>query len=108
MCGLKNRAANQIKDFSGVYAIEFSRAAEAAADYAEKSGFMRRGSKMWQEQRENSLPSRFRIRSRQVFSCSVIPVSVNALLPLSRTIPYLLRIIRVKWRCAGRKTAWPI
>ncbi len=44
---------NQIKDFSGVYAIEFT-SAEAAADYAE-SPVHETWSKMWQEQRENSL-----------------------------------------------------
>src|ERR1700694_425665 len=46
-------ARNQIKDFSGVYAIEFT-SAEAAADYAE-SPVHEAWSKMWQEQRENSL-----------------------------------------------------
>lgn len=44
---------NQIKDFSGVYAIEFT-SAEAAADYAE-SPIHDAWSKTWQEQRENSL-----------------------------------------------------
>jgi hypothetical protein len=44
---------NQIKDFSGVYAIEFMNA-EAAADYSE-SPVHEAWSKMWQEQRENSL-----------------------------------------------------
>src|SRR6266702_1129472 len=44
---------NQIKDFSGVYAIEFT-SAEAAADYAE-SPVHEAWSKTWQEQRENSL-----------------------------------------------------
>src|SRR6202171_5559816 len=55
--GIKNvwlkTARNQIKDFSGVYAIEFT-SAEAAADYAE-SPVHEAWSKMWQEQRENSL-----------------------------------------------------
>jgi hypothetical protein len=46
-------ARNQIKDFSGVYAIEFT-SAEAAADYAE-SPIHEAWSKTWQEQRENSL-----------------------------------------------------
>lgn len=44
---------NQIKDFSGVYAIEFT-SAEAAADYAE-SPLHEAWSKGWQEQRENSV-----------------------------------------------------
>ena len=55
--GIKNvwvkTARNQIKDFSGVYAIEFT-SAEAAADYSE-SPVHEAWSKMWQEQRENSL-----------------------------------------------------
>jgi hypothetical protein len=55
--GIKNvwlkTQRNQIKDFSGVYAIEFT-SAEAAADYAE-SPVHEAWSKMWQEQRENSL-----------------------------------------------------
>lgn len=55
--GIKNvwlkTARNQIKDFSGVYAIEFA-SAEAAADYAE-SPVHEAWSKTWQEQRENSL-----------------------------------------------------
>ena len=55
--GIKNvwlkTARNQIKDFSGVYAIEFT-SAEAAADYAE-SPVHEAWSKLWQEQRENSL-----------------------------------------------------
>ena len=55
--GIKNvwlkTSRNQIKDFSGVYAIEF-RSAEAAADYAE-SPIHEAWSKTWQEQRENSL-----------------------------------------------------
>ena len=55
--GIKNvwikTARNQIKDFSGVYAIEFT-SAEAAADYAE-SPVHEAWSKTWQEQRENSL-----------------------------------------------------
>src|SRR3989442_906672 len=61
MAGKKNRhkkklvkkERNQIRDFSGVYAIEFT-SAEAAADYAE-SPVHEAWSKMWQEQRENSL-----------------------------------------------------
>jgi len=44
---------NQIKDFSGVYAIEFT-SAEAAADYSE-SPVHEAWSKKWQELRENSL-----------------------------------------------------
>jgi antibiotic biosynthesis monooxygenase (ABM) superfamily enzyme len=44
---------NQIKDFSGVYAIEFT-SAEAAADYAESPAH-EAWSKKWQELRENSL-----------------------------------------------------
>jgi cell division protein FtsX len=44
---------NQIKDFSGVYAIEFT-SAEAAADYSE-SPIHEAWSKKWQELRENSL-----------------------------------------------------
>jgi Stress responsive A/B Barrel Domain len=55
--GIKNvwlkTGRNQIKDFSGVYAIEFTNA-EAAADYSE-SPVHEAWSKMWQEQRENSL-----------------------------------------------------
>jgi hypothetical protein len=55
--GIKNvwlkTGRNQIKDFSGVYAIEFT-SAEAAADYSE-SPVHEAWSKMWQEQRENSL-----------------------------------------------------
>jgi hypothetical protein len=55
--GIKNvwlkTQRNQIKDFSGVYAIEFT-SEEAAADYAE-SPVHETWSKMWQEQRENSL-----------------------------------------------------
>ena len=55
--GIKNvwvkTARNQIKDFSGVYAIEFA-SAEAAADYSE-SPVHEAWSKTWQEQRENSL-----------------------------------------------------
>ncbi len=55
--GVKNvwlkTSRNQIKDFSGVYAIEFT-SAEAAADYAE-SQVHEAWSKTWQEQRENSL-----------------------------------------------------
>src|SRR5437879_12152674 len=49
--GIKNvwlkTGRNQIKDFSGVYAIEFT-SAEAAADYAE-SPVHEAWSKMWQE-----------------------------------------------------------
>ena len=44
---------NQIRDFSGVYAIEFT-SAEAAADYAE-SPVHEAWAKTWQEQRDNSL-----------------------------------------------------
>ena len=44
---------NQIKDFSGVYAIEFT-SAEAAADYSE-SPVHEAWSKKWQELLENSL-----------------------------------------------------
>src|SRR5260370_13224128 len=55
--GIKNvwlkTGRNQIKDFSGVYAIEFTNA-EAAADYAE-SPVHEAWSKMWQDQREYSL-----------------------------------------------------
>jgi hypothetical protein len=55
--GIKNvwlkTSRNQIRDFSGVYAIEFTNA-EAAADYAE-SPIHEAWSKTWQEQRENSL-----------------------------------------------------
>ena len=55
--GIKNvwlkTERNQIRDFSGVYAIEFTNV-EAAADYAE-SPVHEAWSKMWQEQRENSL-----------------------------------------------------
>jgi hypothetical protein len=55
--GIKNvwlkTERNQIKDFSGVYAIEFT-SAEAAADYAE-SPLHEAWSKKWQELRENSL-----------------------------------------------------
>jgi len=55
--GIKNvwlkTARNQLKDFSGVYAIEFT-SAEAAADYAE-SPVHEAWSKTWQEQRANSL-----------------------------------------------------
>jgi hypothetical protein len=55
--GIKNvwlkTSRNQIKEFSGVYAIEFT-SAEAAADYAE-SPVHEAWSKTWQEQRENSL-----------------------------------------------------
>jgi hypothetical protein len=55
--GIKNvwlkTERNQIRDFSGVYAIEFA-SAEAAADYAE-SPVHEAWSKSWQEKRENSL-----------------------------------------------------
>jgi hypothetical protein len=55
--GIKNvwlkTERNQIRDFSGVYAIEFT-SAEAAADYAE-SPVHEAWSKSWQEKRENSL-----------------------------------------------------
>ena len=55
--GIKNvwvkTQRNQIRDFSGVYAIEFT-SAEAAADYAE-SPIHEAWSKSWQEKRENSL-----------------------------------------------------
>ena len=55
--GIKNvwlkTERNQIKDFTGVYAIEFT-SAEAAADYAE-SPVHEAWSKKWQELRENSL-----------------------------------------------------
>jgi len=55
--GIKNiwikTERNQIKDFSGVYAIEFT-SAEAAADYAE-SPVHEAWAKKWQELRENSL-----------------------------------------------------
>ncbi len=44
---------NQIRDFSGVYAIEFT-SAEAAADYAE-SPIHEAWAKKWESQRENSL-----------------------------------------------------
>jgi hypothetical protein len=55
--GIKNvwlkTERNQIRDFSGVYAIEFT-SAEAAADYAE-SPVHEAWSRTWQQQRENSL-----------------------------------------------------
>ena len=55
--GIKNvwlkTERNQIRDFTGVYAIEFT-SAEAAADYAE-SPVHEAWSKTWQQQRENSL-----------------------------------------------------
>lgn len=44
---------NQIRDFSGVYAIEFA-SAEAAADYAE-SPIHEAWAKKWEARRENSL-----------------------------------------------------
>jgi len=55
--GIKNiwlkTERNQARDFSGVYAIEFT-SVEAAADYAE-SPVHETWSKSWQEKRENSL-----------------------------------------------------
>jgi len=55
--GIKNiwlkTQRNQIRDFDGVYAIEFTNA-EAAADYAE-SKVHDAWSKQWQEYRETSL-----------------------------------------------------
>lgn len=55
--GIKNiwlkTERNQARDFSGVYAIEFS-SAEAAADYAE-SPVHEAWSKSWQQLREESL-----------------------------------------------------
>jgi hypothetical protein len=55
--GIKNiwlkTERNQIRDFDGVYAIEF-RNAEAAADYAE-SPLHETWRKKWEELRENSL-----------------------------------------------------
>lgn len=55
--GIKNiwikTERNQARDFSGVYAIEFT-SAEAAADYSE-SPVHEAWSKKWQELRENSL-----------------------------------------------------
>ncbi len=55
--GIKNiwlkTQRNQLKDFSGVYAIEFA-SPEAAADYAE-SPVHDAWSKQWQSLRENSL-----------------------------------------------------
>ena len=55
--GIKNvwlkTERNQIRDFSGVYAIEFA-SADAAADYAE-SKLHEAWAKQWQELRENSL-----------------------------------------------------
>ena len=55
--GIKNvwlkTQRNQIRDFSGVYAIEFA-SAEAAADYAE-SPVHEAWSNSWQAKRENSL-----------------------------------------------------
>jgi cell division protein FtsX len=55
--GIKNvwlkTERNQIRDFDGVYAIEFS-SAEAAADYAE-SPLHETWRKRWEELRENSL-----------------------------------------------------
>lgn len=55
--GIKNiwlkTQRNQIRDYSGVYAIEFT-SAEAAADYSE-SPIHEAWSKKWQELRENSL-----------------------------------------------------
>lgn len=55
--GIKNiwlkTERNQARDFSGVYAIEFTNA-EAAADYAE-SPVHEAWSKSWQQKRDNSL-----------------------------------------------------
>jgi Stress responsive A/B Barrel Domain len=55
--GIKNiwlkTQRNQIRDFSGVYAIEFP-SADAAADYAESKAH-EAWSKQWQELRETSL-----------------------------------------------------
>lgn len=55
--GIKNvwlkTQRNQIKDFSGVYAIEFT-SPDAAADYAESPAH-EAWSKQWQNLRENSL-----------------------------------------------------
>lgn len=55
--GIKNvwlkTQRNQMKDFSGVYAIEFA-SPDAAADYAESPAH-EAWSKKWQELRENSL-----------------------------------------------------
>src|ERR1700751_5595316 len=55
--GIKNiwlkTERNQARDFSGVYAIEFT-SPEAAADYAE-SAVHEAWSKSWQQKRENSL-----------------------------------------------------
>ena len=55
--GIKNvwlkTERNQIRDFDGVYAIEFA-SAEAAADYAE-SPLHETWRKKWEELRENSL-----------------------------------------------------
>lgn len=55
--GIKNiwlkTERNQARDFSGVYAIEFTDA-EAAADYAE-SPVHEAWSKSWQQKRDNSL-----------------------------------------------------
>src|SRR5947209_12136703 len=55
--GIKNvwlkTARNQIRDFDGVYAIEFA-SPEAAADYAE-SPLHETWRKKWEELRENSL-----------------------------------------------------
>src|SRR5258708_40102716 len=56
--GIKNvwlkTSPNQLKDFRGVYAIEFT-SAEAAADYAE-SPVHEAWSKTWQEQHQKTLP----------------------------------------------------
>jgi len=55
--GIKNvwlkTQRNQIRDFSGVYAIEFT-SPETAADYAE-SAVHEAWAKKWEQQRENSL-----------------------------------------------------
>jgi hypothetical protein len=57
IAGIKNiwlkTERNQIRDYSGVYAIEFTNA-EAAADYAE-SPLHEAWAKKWEQQRENSL-----------------------------------------------------
>lgn len=57
IAGIKNvwlkTERNQLRDFSGVYAIEFA-SPDAAADYAE-SKVHEAWSKQWLEQRENSL-----------------------------------------------------
>jgi len=91
--GIKNvwlkTARNQIKDFSGVYAIEFTNA-EAAADYAE-ARFMRRGQRCGRSSARTVFPSRFRIRRGTVNRAEVY--CRCELAHSSRVIPYLLRII---------------